>query len=161
LHLLREIREETGVRTVEDCAQSVGASFHGTFTGTVGEMAATSFYPTKNLGGIGDGGAILTNSAEFEAQARTLRFYGETTRYHHDYIGYNSRLDELQAALLLRAQLPRLQRWIERRRAIAERYNSGLRHSGVKVHQPLCPEESSRHLFPVFVEPALRDALPT
>ena len=98
---------------VEDCAQSIAA---------VGEVAATSFYPTKNLGAMGDGGAILSRDAALDARVRALRDYGQTAKYRHDFIGYNSRLDELQAAFLRRACLPRLERWTARRREIAGAY---------------------------------------
>ncbi len=94
------LRDEFQLKIVEDCAQSAG-----TATGQVGQIAATSFYPTKNLGAMGDGGAILTNDHVLDAQARVLRFYGETSRYRHEQLGYNSRLDEVQAALLRDAVL--------------------------------------------------------
>ncbi len=143
---LRRLREEFGLLMVEDCAQSIGTS-----TGTAGQLAATSFYPTKNLGAMGDGGAILTNDPALDAQARALRSYGETSRYRHEHLGYNSRLDELQAALLRTVMLPRLDRWIARRRAIAQAYRQCIR--GVQ-----CPfaGESAWHLFPVQVPPSQR-----
>jgi dTDP-3-amino-3,4,6-trideoxy-alpha-D-glucose transaminase len=168
LAALRQLREEFGVHIVEDCAQSIGARFHdginndGTnksqATGTAGQFAATSFYPTKNLGAWGDGGAILTANPEWRAQAATLRDYGQSAKYRHELIGYNSRLDELQAALLHRAMLPRLSGWIERRRAIATRYLAGISHP--EVHCPGAPEgsESSWHLFPVLVPPDKKPA---
>src|SRR5579862_303842 len=149
---LRRLRQEFDLKVVEDCAQSVGARFRGESTGSAGQIAATSFYPTKNLGAMGDGGAILTNDASFDAEARVLRSYGETARYRHEQAGYNSRLDELQAALLRSACLPRLDKWIARRREIACAYQEGLRSAGA-------PEgsESSWHLFPIHV--ARRDEL--
>src|SRR5258706_6069619 len=116
---LARLRDEFSLGLVEDCAQSIGAAFHGAPLGSVGQFAATSFYPTKNLGALGDGGAVLTNDAALDAAVRTLRDYGQTGKYHHASIGYNSRLDELQAALMHDAFLPRLSAWIERRRAIA------------------------------------------
>lgn len=139
---LRRLREDFDLRMVEDCAQSIG-----TRTGTAGQLAATSFYPTKNLGAMGDGGAILTNDPALDAQARALRSYGETSRYRHEHLGYNSRLDELQAALLHTVMLPRLDRWTARRRAIAQAYLRG-------AHAP----ESSWHLFPIRVPPGQRAA---
>ncbi len=154
---LQALRTDFDLQLIEDCAQSVGARFRGAATGTVGQIAATSFYPTKNLGGIGDGGAILTNDPAADAQARILRFYGETTRYQHDFLGYNSRLDELQAALLLQAQLPRLPQWIERRRSIASTYLKGIRNPNVRMCSAAEGSESSWHLFPVFVAPEARE----
>jgi len=147
---LRRIRESYGVKIVEDCAQSIGAP-----TGHAGQVAATSFYPTKNLGAMGDGGAILTNDPGIDAQARWLRDYGQSSKYRHDRIGYNSRLDELQAALLRRVALPRLEAWTGRRRQIAARYLSSINHSAVRL---LPDAPSSWHLFPVFVAPELRES---
>jgi len=153
---LRSLREKFGLKIVEDCAQSVGATLDGQATGLAGQLAATSFYPTKNLGAMGDGGAILTDDVALDTQARVLRFYGETGRYHHTELGYNSRLDEVHAAILQRACLPRLEKWIARRRAIARSYCEGIRHSAVRLlDAPGC----SWHLFPIFVAPELRDGL--
>jgi dTDP-4-amino-4,6-dideoxygalactose transaminase len=165
---LRHLREEFGVHIVEDCAQSIGARFHGgtkdgatnmsQATGTAGHLAATSFYPTKNLGALGDGGAILTANPEWRAQAAALRDYGQSAKYRHELIGYNSRLDELQAALLHRAMLPRLNRWIERRRAIAARYLGGISHPEVRCPGAPDGSQSSWHLFPVLVPPGRKAA---
>lgn len=156
---LQWLRDEFGLKIVEDCAQSAGAVHSGHGTGTVGQAAATSFYPTKNLGAMGDGGALLTNDPKLAAKARVLRFYGETARYRHEEIGYNSRLDELQAAILSDACLPRLNGWIERRREIAEAYNSRILNREIGL--PGTPEgsRSSWHLFPIHVAPARRAEL--
>lgn len=153
---LEWLRDEFGIKMVEDCAQSAGARWQGTPTGSVGQIAATSFYPTKNLGAMGDGGAILTNDPALDAQARVMRCYGETTRYRHEQLGYNSRLDEVQAAVLREACLPRMTQWVARRRAIADAYNSGIRNREVGL--PGVPEgtASSWHLFPLHVAPARR-----
>jgi dTDP-4-amino-4,6-dideoxygalactose transaminase len=147
------MRDEFGLRIVEDCAQSILATYGGTAAGSIGQMAATSFYPTKNLGAMGDGGAILTGDENLAARARRLRDYGQAGKYQHLEIGYNSRLDELQAALLRRVHLPRLSRWTEQRREVAARYTRGIQHDGI------CPMGSPReshscwHLFPVRVDP--------
>lgn len=156
---LARLRAEFDLRMVEDCAQSAGAEFRGRATGLAGQLAATSFYPTKNLGAMGDGGAVLTNHEALDSQARVLRFYGETSRYRHERIGYNSRLDEVQAAILLNAVLPRLERWTQRRRAIAGAYREGIRHGAVRTLS--VPEGSTPcwYLFPVFVSPEQRDGL--
>ncbi|MCU1293708.1 MAG: hypothetical protein JWP08_2558, partial [Bryobacterales bacterium] len=108
LDRLGSLAREFGLAIVEDCAQSIGAEWRGRATGTAGMSAATSFYPTKNLGGMGDGGAVLTNDNELANRIAVLRDYGQSAKYQHSVIGYNSRLDELQAALLSRAGLPRL-----------------------------------------------------
>jgi dTDP-3-amino-3,4,6-trideoxy-alpha-D-glucose transaminase len=151
LEVLADLRHRFGLKIVEDCAQSAGAKFRGANTGTAGQLAATSFYPTKNLGAMGDGGAILTNETAFDTQARVLRFYGETSRYRHEQIGYNSRLDEVQAALLRDACLPRMNQWIARRREIATAYQSGIDHPSVRLPGTPCGSESSWHLFPIHV----------
>ena len=147
---LRRLRDEHGLRMVEDCAQSMMA---------VGDLAATSFYPTKNLGAIGDGGAIVSRDAELDARVRALRDYGQTAKYRHDFIGYNSRLDELQAAFLRRACLPRLERWNARRREIAAAYLEGIRNPAVRLPATVVGLEPSWHLFPIWVDPAVRDSL--
>ncbi len=148
---LEWLRDEFHLKIVEDCAQSAGAAWQGVPTGHVGQIAATSFYPTKNLSAMGDGGAILTNDPVLDAQARILRFYGETARYRHEQLGYNSRLDEVQAALLRDAVLPRLDRWIARRREIAGCYTSGIRNRHVTLPGQPAGSESSWHLFPIHV----------
>jgi dTDP-3-amino-3,4,6-trideoxy-alpha-D-glucose transaminase len=151
---LCELRDASGCRIVEDAAQSIGASSNGIVTGTAGRIAATSFYPTKNLGALGDGGGILTADAEFAEAARKLRDYGQSARYRHDEIGYNSRLDELQAAYLRRVALPRLPAWIESRRRIAAAYMDGIRHPAIRIPGAPAHATSSWHLFPVLVDPA-------
>jgi dTDP-3-amino-3,4,6-trideoxy-alpha-D-glucose transaminase len=156
---LQWLRDEFKLKMVEDCAQSAGAMHSGFATGTVGQIAATSFYPTKNLGAIGDGGALLANDPKLAQKARVLRFYGEISRYRHEEIGYNSRLDELQAAILRNACLPRLNRWVERRRAIAEAYNSRIRNREVGLPGAPVGSLSSWHLFPVHVAPHRRAEL--
>jgi dTDP-4-amino-4,6-dideoxygalactose transaminase len=141
---------DAGIAVVEDCAQSAGARRDGRPTGTVGAAAATSLYPTKNLGAMGDGGVILTADAELAARARCMRDYGQARRYEHVEVGLNSRLDEMQAAILRSAMLPRLSRWVARRGEIAGRYLSGLESTGLR---PIVADggESANHLFPVQV----------
>ena len=157
LEALDELRRFSGVRIVEDCAQSIGASFRGKPTGSTGDLAATSFYPTKNLGAMGDGGAILTNHAGFAEMAATLRDYGQSAKYRHEMVGYNSRLDELQAALLRRVSLPRLEDWTRRRGEIAQCYLDQIRHPEVELLGAPPGSASSWHLFPVWVAPHRRE----
>jgi dTDP-4-amino-4,6-dideoxygalactose transaminase len=115
-----------------------------------GEAAASSLYPTKNLGALGDGGVVLTARADIAERARCLRNYGQRDRYEHVALGLNSRLDELHGAILRSALLPRLPRWLERRREVAERYTWALRGSSLR---PILAGDgrSAHHLFPVEV----------
>jgi dTDP-4-amino-4,6-dideoxygalactose transaminase len=159
LDALRHLRTKFGIKIVEDCAQSIGASFGGEPTGSAGDLAATSFYPTKNLGAMGDGGAILTNDASFLAQASALRDYGQSQKYRHEVAGYNSRLDELHAAFLRRVGLPRLEGWTRRRREIASLYLDRILHPNVTLRDAPQGSLSSWHLFPVWVPSEARDGL--
>jgi dTDP-4-amino-4,6-dideoxygalactose transaminase len=147
---LEKLSAEHGVAVIEDCAQSAGASRDGKPTGAAGIAAATSLYPTKNLGALGDGGVLLTADAEVAARARRLRDYGQSARYEHSEPGLNSRLDELHAAILRSSLLPRLDWFLQRRAEIARRYGESLRDT------PLGPIEASggssgHHLYPVEV----------
>lgn len=140
-----------GATLVEDCAQAIGATSEGRPVGSASPICATSFYPTKNLGALGDGGAVLTNSLEHRDAARALRDYGQVDKYVHARLGLNSRLDELQAALLRDVQLPALAAQTERRRAIAQRYLAGLQQPRLTV-PPVPPgSQSVWHLFPVLL----------
>lgn len=154
-HALGTLRERFGLHVLEDCAQSIGASYDGTATGMAGECAATSFYPTKNLGAFGDGGALLTDSEEIDALARQLRDYGQSAKYCHTSIGYNSRLDELHASILRRALLPRLPQWTEKRTSVAASYLEGICNSSLTIPRAPALAKSNWHLFPVFT-PASR-----
>jgi dTDP-4-amino-4,6-dideoxygalactose transaminase len=136
---------------VEDAAQAHLATADGRPVGTIGIAAATSFYPTKNLGALGDGGAVLTRDAQLAARVKRLRNGGQTSRYHHQEPGANSRLDEMQAAIL-RARLPFLPRWTERRRSIAARYRAAL-GKGARVTTPREFDPGHvYHLFPLLAE---------
>lgn len=137
---------------IEDCAQAIGAKSNGRAVGTISRACATSFYPTKNLGAWGDGGALLTNDAEFARRSRCLRDYGQTEKYVHGEIGMNSRLDELQAALLRSVQLPKLAQQTRRRTEIAQRYRQGIRHAKLALVPPPAHSDSVWHLFPVLVK---------
>jgi len=131
---------------VEDACQAHLATASGRPVGTIGIAGAFSFYPTKNLGALGDGGAIVTDDEAFAAKLRRLRNGGQTNRYHHLEPGMNSRLDEMQAAIL-RARLPYLQAWTHARRSRAAQYRAGL--AGAAVHVP--PEFDAGHVYHLFV----------
>lgn len=158
LDRLEALRDRFGVALVEDCAQCIGAAWRGRPAGAAGHLAATSFYPTKNLGALGDGGAVLTADPALAERCRALRDYGQTGKYVHELLGLNSRLDELQAAIMARAFLPRLPAWTARRRAVARAYLDGLRNPAVRPVEPPAGSESVWHLFPVLVPAAHRDA---
>jgi dTDP-4-amino-4,6-dideoxygalactose transaminase len=157
LDRLAALRDRFGLLVVEDCAQCIGASWRGRPAGSVGQLAATSFYPTKNLGALGDGGAVATDDPALAERCRTLRDYGQSEKYVHDRLGMNSRLDELHAAILARAFLPRLRAWNERRRAVARAYVAALRNPLVRPVLPPAGAEGVAHLFPVRVPAARRD----
>jgi dTDP-4-amino-4,6-dideoxygalactose transaminase len=133
---------------LEDAAQAHGAEWHGRKAGAFGTWGAFSFYPTKNLGAIGDGGALVTSDAGLADQAARLRNYGQADRYHHPVLGLNSRLDELQAAFL-EVLLKELPAATERRRAIAARYHAEVRNPRVQLLLP--PETPASHVYHLFV----------
>jgi dTDP-4-amino-4,6-dideoxygalactose transaminase len=149
---LERLATEHGVPIVEDCAQSTGAVRAGRPTATVGLASATSLYPTKNLGAMGDGGVLLTGDAAVAERAKRLRNYGQDRRYEHLELGLNSRLDEIHAAILRSALLPRLDGWLIRRRAIAARYTTALAEIDGPL-RPIAPSGGSScyHLYPVEV----------
>ena len=158
LERLRGLRDEFQLRIVEDCAQAIGARHHDIRIGTIGQISATSFYPTKNLGALGDGGAILTSDVEMAASARKLRDYGQSGKYQHDVIGYNSRLDEIQAALLADVGLPHLDAWTAARRQIASRYLTSITNPHITLRGAPEASHSCWHLFPVLVAPEHKSA---
>ena len=146
-----DFARERGLKVVEDAAQAHGAAYGGKRAGTLGDAAAFSFYPTKNLGALGDGGAIVTDDPEVAEQARLLRNYGERERYQSVRRGWNSRLDTLQAALLT-AKLARLDAWTARRREIAERYLSALADTELGLPVEAEDRQHVYHLFVLVVE---------
>ncbi len=140
--------QELGLPVLEDAAQAAGAGLDGRKAGALGDAATFSFYPSKNLGGFGDGGAIATDEDEVAELARALRFHGSRDKQSFQYVGYNSRLDELQAALL-RILLPELDRWSAGRREVAGAYQAG--GLGRHVRLPGVPSgaEPAWHLYVV------------
>jgi dTDP-4-amino-4,6-dideoxygalactose transaminase len=149
--------QEYNVFLIEDCAQSHLAELDGVHGGSFGIAGAYSFYPTKNLGCKGDGGALVTDDRELAAKARYLRHYGQTELYRHDYLGLNSRLDELQAAILS-ARLPWLRKFTERRQEIANRYREEIKNGYITLLREETERKSHvQHLF--VIRSKMRDAL--
>jgi len=140
---IMEIARKHNLAVIEDCAQAIGAQIDGRFAGTFGEFGCFSFFPTKNLGAYGDGRMLTTNDRALADRARSLRAHGGRVKYHHEELGVNSRLDEVQAAIL-RVKLPHLESWIERRRAAAARYTDSL--AGLGLITPAV-EPGTRHVF--------------
>jgi dTDP-4-amino-4,6-dideoxygalactose transaminase len=153
---IAEVAARHALPVVEDCAQAIGASSRGRPAGSMGTVGCLSFFPSKNLGAYGDGGAIVTDDADLAAHVRRLRAHGAAVKYYHDELGVNSRLDELQAAIL-RVKLPRLDGWIERRRAVAARYSAECARLAIGI-QAVSPEE--RHAYHQFtIRVSDRDAV--
>lgn len=149
------IARRHGLPVVEDCAQAHGAQWNGKAAGSIGSIGCFSFYPTKNLGAIGDGGALVTNDANLRERARLLREYGWRQRYVSDIEGGNSRLDELQAAIL-DVKLTRLHEDNASRRRIAEIYRTGINHPLIRVFRG----DDTGHVYHQFIVHAeARDAL--
>lgn len=150
--VVREIAKKHNLKLIEDAAQAHGARLKGKIAGSLGDVAAFSFYPGKNLGALGDAGAVVTNDIDLASKVRALSNYGSYKKYNHVYKGCNSRLDEFQAEFLL-VKLPFLESWNEERRIIAEKYNKRITNS--KVRLPLLPEDRKEHVFhiyPILVE---------
>jgi dTDP-4-amino-4,6-dideoxygalactose transaminase len=139
---------ENEIALLEDCAQSHLAQLNGKVAGSFGAFGAYSFYPTKNLGALGDGGALVSNDTQLAEKSAVLRNYGQSARYHHPEFGLNSRLDELQAAILL-ARLDWLQEFTQRRKEIAARFHTEIVNS--KVTLLAKPQEPDAHVYHLFV----------
>jgi len=158
MNALRRISSQHGIKLIEDAAQAHGVGYFGRKTGALGDAAAFSFYPGKNLGAYGDGGAVVTNDEVLSKRIGSLRNYGSAKKYHHEEIGYNSRLDPLQAALL-RVRLKHLDEWTSRRRKIANRYLEKL----CNLNDLILPPSQTDSIQPVWhlfvVRTARRDAL--
>lgn len=145
---LKALADQTGVLLLEDAAQAHGARRHNQGLASVGLAAATSFYPGKNLGGYGDGGAVLTNSDDLAAAVRALRNFGSEIKYHHPRVGFNSRLDAIQA-VVLNAKLKHLATWNEARRQAARRYDDLL--SGVEAVTLPVTLSGNEHVWHLYV----------
>ena len=157
---LLELARARGITVLEDACQAIGATYKGRPVGTLSGLGALSFYPTKNLGALGDGGALLVNDPDQAARLRLLRNGGQRDRYRHEVPGLNSRLDEMQAAIL-RVGLRHLASWTERRRALASLYRAELAGASVSLPEEQAYARAVHHLF-VIRHPrrdALRNAL--
>jgi dTDP-4-amino-4,6-dideoxygalactose transaminase len=154
---LSEVARTRGIALIEDCAQAHGAQRDGRRAGSFGALGCFSFYPTKNLGALGDAGAVVTNDRDLAARLRALRTYGWGAKYHCTMAGgMNSRMDEVQAAVL-RVKLPRLDAWNRRRREIAARYASAVAHPAITLPPPAAGEDDVVHLY--VVRTSGRDSL--
>lgn len=155
---IMEIAKKHGLKVIEDSAQAHGALYHGERTGNLGDAAGFSFYPGKNLGALGDGGAVVTNDKELADKVRALGNYGSDYKYHHIYKGNNSRLDEIQAAFL-RIKLKNLDRWNENRRSTAVKYAQGIHNPEVVLPKEM---EDVKHVYHIYaVKSEKRDELET
>ena len=139
---IMDVAERHKLAVIEDCAQSFGARFEGRQTGTIGDIGAYSFFPSKNLGAYGDGGLITTNRDDLAEMARMLRVHGSRKKYYNEIVGYNSRLDTLQAAIL-RVKLPHIDTWNDGRRRVAATYNELL----AGIPGVVTPEVTDGHVF--------------
>jgi dTDP-4-amino-4,6-dideoxygalactose transaminase len=151
-----------GIPIIEDSCQAIGSEYRGVRTGSLGTAACFSFYPTKNLGGFGDGGLITTNDGELAAHLKVLRDHGAKPRYYHHYVGLNSRLDALQAAVLS-VKLPHLDSWAAARKRHAERYHTEFRQRGLAAEIVVPPMAKECHhvwnQYTIRVKNGRRDAL--
>ncbi len=146
-----EIAHQHNVKVVEDAAQAHGATYHNRRLGSIGDAAAFSFYPSKNLGANGDAGAVTTNDDEIAERLIRLRNYGQEERYYHTTKGTNSRLDELQAAIL-RAKLRHLDKWNERRREVAQIYDNGITNPAILKPMEMAYGKHNYHLYVIRLE---------
>ena len=141
------IARRHGLHVVEDACQAHGAEYRGMKLGSIGDLGCFSFYPAKNLGAFGDGGMVVTNDGALADKLRMIRNYGQPEKYHHDFVGVNSRLDEIQAAILS-AKLNYLDRWNQSRRRIAEMYRAALDGTGLAL--PV-EKEYAKHVYHLYV----------
>jgi dTDP-4-amino-4,6-dideoxygalactose transaminase len=160
MHPIMDAARHYGIAVIEDAAQAIGAAYYGRNLGTIGSMGCFSFFPSKNLGGAGDGGIVTTNDADHADRLRLLRVHGSRRKYEYDILGMNSRLDALQAAIL-RVKLNYLDDWTEQRRRNADRYRGFFSQFHTDSHVVL-PEEpnATRHVYNQFtIRCKERDAL--
>jgi dTDP-4-amino-4,6-dideoxygalactose transaminase len=147
--LLQVARQEK-VAVIEDSAQAIGAEYKGKRAGSLGDVGCFSFFPSKNLGGFGDGGICTTNNEKITEHLKALRVHGSRTKYHHDTVGLNSRLDALQAAVLS-VKLRYLDGWTAARQANAGKYRELLENAGIPITLPKPASFQTRHVYNQFV----------
>ena len=153
-----EIARKRGLKVIEDNAQGYGAEYLERKTGTMGEVGCLSFFPTKNLGAYGDGGMVVTNDDALAEHMRMLRAHGWKKKYYSEMVGYNSRLDAMQAAIL-QVKFPHLDEWNEKRRELSKRYNEHLAPLGIVI--PI-EREWAKHVYHLYIiRSAKREALQT
>ena len=140
---LMQLAKKHGLKVIEDCAQSFGAEYRGKKTGVFGDIGCFSFFPSKNLGGYGDGGMVVTDDAKLAEHMLSLRNHGSRVRYYHDEIGYNSRLDEIQAAIL-RIKFKHIDEYNAKRRNNAFLYNKFLAGTGIQTPSE---QQGTKHVF--------------
>lgn len=156
LNEILALTEPRGISIIEDCAQAIGAKYNGQSVGSFGRLGCFSFYPTKNLGADGDGGMVVTNDESLAKKLRMLRVHGIEKRYYHDLHGFNSRLDEIQAAIL-RVKLPHLNHWNSRRAEIAARFSEAFAKLPLQLPVTALGNTHIFHVYAVLSEK--RDAL--
>ncbi len=144
-----EVAKRHGLRVIEDAAHAHGATYRGQRTGTFGDINCFSFYPTKTLGAFGDAGAITTDDPELDVRVRQLRYMGQKIKHHHEIIGFQKRMDEIQAAIM-RVKLGHLDRWLARRQAIAARYNQLLQDTPLVLPFVAAERTHSYYLYTVL-----------
>jgi dTDP-4-amino-4,6-dideoxygalactose transaminase len=159
---LLEMAAARGVAVIEDAAQAIGAEYkNGRRAGSMGAIGCFSFFPSKNLGGFGDGGILTTNDADLAARLAALRVHGSRKKYYHEWIGVNSRLDTLQAAVL-RVKMKYLDSWSAGRQEVAARYRERLGAATLPITLPQAADYQTRHVYNQFViRAAQRDKLLT
>lgn len=155
---IMEIARKHRLKVVEDCSQSHGNHWRGQSVGAIGDIGCFSLYPTKGCGAFGDAGVITTNDDELADKVRVFRNYGSRVRYHNEVVGTNSRLDELQAALL-RIKLCHMDEMNEERRIIAKRYSQGIHHPQIQLPKVRPGADSTWHQYVVHVQDGRRDEL--
>jgi dTDP-4-amino-4,6-dideoxygalactose transaminase len=151
MNAIWDIAEEHALHVVEDAAQSFGSEYQGRKCGTLGTVAAMSFYPTKNLGALGDAGLVTTADADIARRVKSLRVHGSEVKYYHKEIGYNMRLDAIHAAML-RVKLPHVAQWLNRRQEVARRYDKLIEAANLHgfMRRPLAKPDR-RHTFNQYV----------
>jgi dTDP-4-amino-4,6-dideoxygalactose transaminase len=154
-----KLSKKYNFKIIEDAAQSFGAEYKEKKAGSIGDLGCFSFFPSKNLSGYGDGGMVITDDDELAEKIRMLRVHGCKTKYYHPIVGYNSRLDSLQAAILT-AKLPHLDRWLEARRKNAEIYNEKLKNiNGIRIPKITDGNLHTYNQYTILVENGKRNDL--